>query len=299
MTIGRPSNSQRSAGQIHHAETGQKEVELAHALKPGDADDFPRAQAERGVLQLAESREPLRPERLGLDPPGGDRARRKCMRQRPPYDHGDDGVVVEVRDRPGGDMCAISQYRHGAAKRAHLPQTMGNEDDRQAAPLEVGDDRAQPVDIAAGERRRRLVEQKDARLAKDRPGDFDLLLDRQIQPAHLVVERDIGHVERGEMLADELAGPAAANRAQRPHRAVGQEHVVEDGEVLDQSHLLERRLNAALMRRARARQPRLLVEHPETTAVGKRQSGEQPDDRRFARAVLTEKGVDAAGADRE
>ena len=112
---------QRSAGQIHHAETGQKEVELAHALKPGDADDFPRAQAERGVLQLAESREALRPEHLGLDPPGGGRARRKCMRQRPPYDHGDDGVVVEVRDRPGGDMCAISQYRHGVAKRAHFP----------------------------------------------------------------------------------------------------------------------------------------------------------------------------------
>ena len=38
----------------------------------------------------------------------------------------------------------------------------------------------------------------------------------EIEAAHLVVERDIGHVERGEMLVDELAGAAAADRPDGP-----------------------------------------------------------------------------------
>ena len=44
---------------------------------------------------------------------------------------------------------------------------------------------AEPVDVAAGERRRGLVEQKDTRLAEDRACDLDLLLNGEIELADL------------------------------------------------------------------------------------------------------------------
>ena len=57
--------------------------------------------------------------------------------------------------------------------------------------LQPGDDLAEPVDVAAGERRGRLVEQQDARLAVDGAGDLDLLLQGEVEVADLVVEIDV------------------------------------------------------------------------------------------------------------
>ena len=122
---------------------------------------------------------------------------------------------------------------------------------------EPRDDGAEPVDVAAGERRGRLVEQQNARLTKSRAGDFNLLLDREIKLADLVVERDVGHAERGEMRCDERARMAAADHAQWADRTAGQQHVVEDREVVDQGHLLERGLDAARVRARAARQTAL------------------------------------------
>ena len=49
MTIGSPSTRRCAARQVGHAETGEKQIELPHALQAGDAEDFAGAQAERGV----------------------------------------------------------------------------------------------------------------------------------------------------------------------------------------------------------------------------------------------------------
>ena len=154
----------------------------------------------------------------------------------------------------GGDVAAVAQDGQAVAEGAHLRHAVGDEDDGGARRLQPRDDLAEPVDVAAGERRGRLVEQQDARLAVDGARDLDLLLQGEIELADLVVEID-GEAERVEMAADRIARRRAPDHAGRRRRRVGQQHVVEDGQIGDQGHLLERRLDAERVRGARRAEP--------------------------------------------
>ena len=125
------------------------------------------------------------------------------MSERAAGDHADDFVVVVVGNRPGRDMLAVAQYGHRVAERAHFSQAMRNEHRRDAlARAESAMICAEPVDVAAGQRRRRLVEQQDARLAEDRAGDFDLLLDGEVEFADFVVEMDVAMPSASKCAAD-------------------------------------------------------------------------------------------------
>ena len=85
-------------------------------------------------------------------------------------------------------MAAVAQHSQVVAEGAHLTHAVRDEDDGDALRLQPGDNLAEPVDIAARERRGRLVEKQDARLPVDGAGDLDLLLDGEIELADLVAE---------------------------------------------------------------------------------------------------------------
>ena len=148
------------------------------------------------------------------------------------------------------------------AEAAHLGQPVRDEDDGDAVGLEPAHDRAQPVDVAAGQARGRLVEQEDARLAEHRARDLDPLLQGEVEVAHLVVQIDL-KVERCEVLPDLRLRPTAPDQAEPIDRRVGQQHVVEDGQIPDQRHLLKGGLDAEPVRGARAREPHRLAEDPD------------------------------------
>ena len=133
----------------------------------------PGAQSERGVLQLADrARGRSAPEHLGAR-----RARRRrgrggkaCASERPTIMR-DHLVVVEVGDRRRSryaGRCAapscVSQNARTSRRRWEMKTIV------TPSRARAGDDVAQPVDVAAGERRGRLVEQQDARLAEDARG---------------------------------------------------------------------------------------------------------------------------------
>ena len=124
-------DAQASRRQVGHAETGEKQIELAHALQAGDAEDFAGAQAERGVAELAGGRNALGREHLGSKP-ALVFTRREGVRERAAGDHADDFVVGIGGDGPGRDMPAVAQDRHRVAEGPHLPQAMGNEHRRHA-----------------------------------------------------------------------------------------------------------------------------------------------------------------------
>ena len=126
--------------------------------------------------------------------------------------------VAEIGDGAGGDVPAVPEHGEVVAEGPHLAHPVRDEDDRHARRLEAGDDLAQPVDVAAGERRGRLVEEQDARLAIDRAGDLDLLLDGEVEVADLVAEVDV-EAERIEMGADRALGRAPADHAGEADRA--------------------------------------------------------------------------------
>ena len=116
----------------------------------------------------------------------------------------------------------LREHGQVIAEGPHLAHAMRDEDDGHAGGLEAGDDLAEPVDVAAGERRGRLVEQEDARLAVDGAGDLDLLLDGEVEFADLVAEIDV-EAERVEMGANRALRRRAAGscRSGRPARRAG------------------------------------------------------------------------------
>ena len=145
------------------------------------------------------------------------------------------------------------------AERPHLTHAMRDEEDGDALLLETADDLAEPIDVAAGKSRCRLIEQQETRLAEDGARDLDFLLHGEIEFADLGFEVDI-EPQRVEMLAQRAAAVRRRIMPVRPHRSVGQEHVVEDRQVRGQRHFLERGLDAEGVRDSRRAQAHLLAE---------------------------------------
>ena len=78
---------------------------------------------------------------------------------------------------------------------AHLRHLVGDHHDGDAIGLEIGDDAAQPVDLAAGQRRRRFVEKQDLRIAEQGAGDFDALVVTDL-PAEQAVDILVDHAAK-------------------------------------------------------------------------------------------------------
>src|ERR1700689_246472 len=112
-------------------------------------------------------------------------------------------------------------------------------------------------------------------------------------------ETNVAHAKGVEMRRDESARLTAADHAGWPSRPAWQEHIVEDGQVVDQRHFLERGLDAPPLRLARGGKARLFAEQAKSARIGLRQSGEQFDDGRLARAVFAEQRVYGAASDRK
>ncbi len=175
---------------------------------------------------------------------------------------------------------------------------MRDENERDALAPQPAHDRAEPVDVAAGQARGRLVEQEDARLAEHGARDLDPLLQGEVEVAHLVVQIDV-EVERCEVVPDQRLRPAPPDQAEAVDWRVGQQHVVEDGQIPDQRHFLKGSLDAEPVRGPRAGEPHRLAEDADRAGIRLNQAGEQLDDGRLAGAVLTEQGMDLALRDDE
>ncbi len=105
-------------------------------------------------------------------------------------------------------------------------------------------------------------------MTKHRARDLDLLLDGEVELVHLGTQIDIVEAKIGKMLTHHRLGFASLDGPKRTGRAIRQEHVVEDGKVLDQRHFLEGGLDAALMRAPRRGKPRLFAEDPNDAGIG-------------------------------
>src|SRR6202020_1472917 len=114
-----------------------------------------------------------------------------------------------------------------------------------------------------------------------------------------IVKANVVHAEGVEMRRDESARLTATDHAGWPSRRAWQEHIVEDGEVVDQRHFLERGLDAARLRLPRGGKARLLAEQAKSARIDLRQSGKQLDDGRLACAVFAEQRVYGAPSDQK
>ncbi len=106
------------------------------------------------------------------------------------------------------------KHRRPVAELEDLVQPVADEEDRDAAVAQAADDREQALDLVGRERRRRLVEDQDARVDRERLGDLDELLvgHRQAADRRADVEPDV------ELLEQRLA-PRAGSRPSRSVRS--------------------------------------------------------------------------------
>ena len=81
------NDAEVSAREIRHAETGEKEIQLAHPLKAGYAEDLSCTQPEGGVAQLARGRDALGRQNFRAKCARAFASRGEGMRECSPGDH--------------------------------------------------------------------------------------------------------------------------------------------------------------------------------------------------------------------
>ena len=198
-------------------ERGQ-ELGPPRAHDAGEPDDLARMHVERhvrGACQPARgrarlegrAREPQQRLARPLRPRAG-RARRAAARRgaAPARDCGASAAVV-----PGDP--AVAHHRHAVGDLRHLLQPVRDVDDADAARREPPHDREQPLDLAGGQRRGRLVHDQHPRGVGERLDDRDHLPlpDREVADPLVGVDR---HLQRRQPLLRR-----AAHRARSQHAA--------------------------------------------------------------------------------
>ena len=131
-----------------------------------------------------------------------------------PHHEADQLVRRQALDLPRRDDAAVLQHRRAVGEAEDLREPVRDVEDAEAARLELLDDREHALELGAGEDRRRLVEDEDARVERERTGDLDELALGDAEPRDLAAERDLRR-RRGRA----PAAPAAASPCARGRRA--------------------------------------------------------------------------------
>src|SRR5260370_9239757 len=204
----------------------------------------------------------------------------------------------QLADRRGDHVLAVAQHGGPLTQVEDLLEAVADEEDGQAAVAQRADDREEALDLVQRERRGRLVHNQNARIQRQRFGNFDQLLVGHGQPANgcLCRNRDL---ELAEQTARRAPHTAPVDGAERGRRLVAQEHVFGHREVRKQSGLL---VNDGDPELTGVRRTVNLARGPvqvDATAVPLMYASEDFDERALARAILADQRVRLSRAELE
>ncbi len=290
----RPSGEPYRSGVVAvDAEDRASDFAPAGAHEPCETDDLAGPHREADVVEDAGTREPLDLEQgradLGrlLGEEVGDLA----------ADHlRDDLVDTRVDDPVRGDVGAVAHHGDGVAEVEHLVEPVRDEDERAAFVAEAAGDLEEPVDLDAGERRGRLVHDEHLRVERDRLRDLDDLLvgDREALGWAIGVD---AHAEPEEHGLDLSAHGLSVDAAESADGLAAHEDVLRDGKVGEEGRLLVDDGDARRLRLGGRREVDVGALEAEDAAVASVEACDDLHERRLARAVLADEGVDGAGSD--
>ena len=279
---------------------GQHVRQLEHAVpgEPGDPEDLALVDIEVDAVQ---------PVGAGIPELEHDR-RVGSRRHRGPEvridilaDHQlGQAAVIDLRHGQRRDYAAGSQHGHAVGDLEDLVEAVRDVENAGASALHLPHHLEQPLDLVVWQHGRRLVEHEHAAPslpALHRAGNRDdrPLDGRGLGQRSMDVELDIEALEDPVglplLLAPADAPRGSADEAAAKREVVHRVELVDEAEVLVDEpkpgrHVVSERELFALELGARAR-------------VGRVISGQRLDQGRFARAVLSDEGVDFAGADVE
>ena len=284
------------AARGHHAEDGVHHFGASGADEAEEAKDFAGMHGEGNVAEGAgmAQRAHFQRGRGGVRRRGFGQARRIHLFHAPPDHQADELSDSGVRSRQGGDVLAVAHDGDVVGEPHDFFHAVRDVDDRLARRLEAGDDGEEDFRFGFGERGGWLVEDDDFRFVAHAFGNFHQLplRDGEVGDARVHIHRQLQFIDQLPRAAVERTAvdDAVACRFARGEDVFG------DGEVVAQAKLLKDDGDAARRRLARAcrRIGRAVERH--AAAGGLMHSGENFDQRRFARAVLAEQGVYPPGA---
>ena len=194
-----------------HAEQRQQQLALALAVEAAEADHLAgarrRSEMSRSRSVQHEVAHFEHAARASLGARGG--LRRKDVAVFAADHHLDDFVVGLGAGRVGRDVAAVAEHRAFVGQLGDLVHAVRDVEQRQAfgaQPLQHGEDLGH---VGGGQRRGRLVEDQDARLARQRLGDLDHLPARQRQVLDQRQRMDVvGAGARQRLLGDAALRPA-------------------------------------------------------------------------------------------
>ena len=189
-------------------------------------------------------------------------------------------------------MAAVAVDRAIIRKLGDLVHAVGNEDDRQPFFAQLPQHREDCGDVGGGQRRGRLVEDEELRIAGEGLGDLHHLAARKRQIADPIERMDIDRAHPRQRLLGEAPLGALVDHAPFLRR-IGDPDVVRHGEIGQEGQLLEHADDPGPARRCRSREHDGLARELDRSGVGLHDARDHLDERGFARAVLPQDGVDA------
>ncbi len=265
---------------------------LRHSVRPesnqaGDADDFAAAD---GQVDAVEARGPQAgdPQHFLIrhDAVSGVAVRERAA------DHVTNDHLNVREPRFMRDHRAIPQDGDLVADRKRVVEIMADIDDCEAAAAKTADLAEQNFALGRRQRRRRLVENNEARIAADGPRNFQQLLSGGAEISHrrggIQVEAHIGEQRLGALV------PVAATKARPDRSQAAEKQVLGHREIIDQGAMLMNHGDAfALPINGGAKAHRPAVEQ-KLAAVRRINAADDFHQRRLACPILSEQSVNPA-----
>ena len=209
-------------------------------------------------------------------------------------DHHFDDLVVGLRSgHIGRDIGAVPEHGALVGELRDLVHAVRNEQERQPLLAQALEDDEHLGDVGGGQRRSRLVENEEARLARQRLGDLHHLPARQRQILDQRHRMDVGRSGARERILGEAPLRAPVDQPETARR-IGDGDVVGDRKVGNERKLLEDADNAGAVGGGRRIESDFRPVEHDASGVRRDDAGQDLDQRRLARAVLAENGVNAA-----
>ena len=214
-------------------------------------------------------------------------------------DHHLDDFVVGLRAREiARDIGAVAKDGAVVGKLGDLVHAVRDIDERETLVAQSLQDHEDPGHVRRGQRRRRLVQNEDTRVARQRLGDLDHLSARQRQipdERHRVDVRRAGALQR--FLGDAPLRPPVDQS--EPAGRVADGNIVGDREVGNERKLLEDADDAGAIGGGRQVEGNLVAIKHNASRVRLHDARKNLDQRRLAGAVFAENGVNPSRVDRE
>src|SRR5712691_8957730 len=216
---------------------------------------------------------------------------------------GDDdrGILTDCRVRALRDDPALLQHDDLVGELGDDAHVVFHEHDR-AAHTQATDELDRSPDILEAHSRRRLVEQQETRIERDRQSELERTLlsvwKASRRPRGELIEADVRKEGAGAVV--EAAEGAIRHPETEPERRrslQSERGVLDRGEVIEEARDLERACDTASRDLLRRDTGRVLAEEQDAACRRPEESGEKVEEACLSRAVRTHEGVHAAGVE--